>query len=82
LIELGEQPTTTDVIVGVCGVVPPPPLPPPQAVRKKQIKTARIVERFNITAGMLLAVGWQSGMRPSPNGSIVGFACDCKHTAM
>jgi hypothetical protein len=67
LIEPGEQATATDVIVGVCGGVPPPPLPPPQAVRKKQIETTLIVERLSRTSGMLLAVGWQFGMRPSPN---------------
>jgi hypothetical protein len=47
-----------------------------------QIEMAMIVGMFDRTAGMLLAVDWQIGMRPSPNGSIVGFACECKHTAM
>ena len=44
-IEAGEQPTVTDVIVGVAVEVPPPPLPPPQAVIKRG--TARIIKRQN-----------------------------------
>jgi hypothetical protein len=48
LIELGEQTTATDVIVGVTGVVL---RPPPQAVSRREIERARSVDKFNSAAG-------------------------------
>ena len=56
LIELGEQTTATDVIVGVTGVVLPPP-PPPQAVSRREIERARSVDRLNSAAGTAFTAG-------------------------
>jgi hypothetical protein len=50
VLDLGEQTTATDVIVGVTGVVLPPPPPPPQPVSRK-IERARSADRLNSAAG-------------------------------
>ena len=52
-MDAGEQTTVTDVIVGVAGVVLPPP-PPPQAVSRREIESARSVDRLNSAAGTAL----------------------------
>ena len=56
MIELGEQTTATDVIVGVTGVVFPPP-PPPQAVSRREIERAKSADRLNSAAGTAFTAG-------------------------
>jgi hypothetical protein len=65
LIELGEQTTVTDVIVGVAGVVLPPP-PPPQAVSRREIERARSVDRLSSAAGRAFTAGLDTDIQSPP----------------
>jgi hypothetical protein len=47
---------------GVGVVLPVPPLPP-QAVRKREIERARIMDRLNGTEGTFLKVGWITAIK-------------------
>jgi hypothetical protein len=78
LIELGEQDTATDVIVGV-EVPLPPPLPPetplPQPEIGSEIESVRIGDRINSLTDARFALGRIIGIKRLPMENLENFVC-------